>query len=79
MSDPRYDPNFPRYDMPRDYNPHVQWGALAVLLLLIGGIIIASMYSADDTQVASNRPAVTETTGSGSVSPIPTSPPAPSR
>jgi hypothetical protein len=78
MSDPRYDPNFPRHDMPGDYNPRVQWAAIGVLLLLIGGIIAASMYSGGETQVASNRPAI-ETTGSGSVSPIPTSPPAPSR
>jgi hypothetical protein len=63
MSDPRYDPNFPRHDMAGDYNPRVQWAALAVLLLLTGGIIIASMYATNDTQVASNRPAV-ETTGS---------------
>ena len=63
MSDPRYDPNFPRHDMPGDFNPRVQWAAVGVVLLLVGGIIIASMYSTNDTQVASNRPAV-ETTGS---------------
>jgi hypothetical protein len=63
MSDPRYDPNFPRHSMPGDYDPRVQWTAVAVLLLLVGGIIIASMYSGGDTQVATNRPAV-ETTGS---------------
>jgi hypothetical protein len=63
MSDPRYDPNFPRHDMQDDYNPRLQWAGLAVLLLLIGGIIIASMYSTGDTQVASNRPAAVETTG----------------
>jgi hypothetical protein len=48
--------------MPGDYNPRVQWAALAVLLLLVGGIIIASMYSTNDAQVATNAPAV-ETTG----------------
>jgi hypothetical protein len=62
--------------MPRDYNPRVQWAAVAVLLLLVGGIIVASMYSGGDTQVASNRPAAQTT---GSATPIPTPPPAPSR
>ena len=74
MSDPRYDSNFPRDSMPADYNPRVQWAAVAVLLLLVGGIIVASIYSGSDTQVASNRPAA-ETTGSAT--PIPTAPPAP--
>jgi hypothetical protein len=65
MSDPRYDPNFPRYSMPGDYDSRVQWAAVAVLLLLVGGIILASMYSGGDHQVASNTPAAqTETTGS---------------
>jgi hypothetical protein len=70
MSDPRYDPNFPRTSMSDDYNPRVQWAAVAVLLLLIGGIIIASMYSGGDTQVATNRPAV-ETTGAGGPTQLP--------
>jgi hypothetical protein len=65
MSDPRYDPNFPRHDTSDDFDPRIQWGAVAVLLLLIGGIIVASMYSGGDTQVASNPPAAqSETTGS---------------
>jgi hypothetical protein len=72
MSDPRYDPNFPRHDMPGDFDPRIQWGAVGALLLLVGGIIIASMYSAGDTQVASNPPAAqTETTGSATPMPRP--------
>lgn len=63
MSDPRFDPNFPHQTTSDDFDPRIQWGAVVVLLLLVGGIIVASMYSGGDTQVASNRPAV-ETTGS---------------
>ena len=67
MSDLR-DPNFPRDMTQTDYDQRVQWAAVAVILLLVGGIIAASMYSDDGTQVASNRPAV-ETTGSGAAMP----------
>ena len=67
MSDLR-DPNFPRDMTQTDYDQRVQWAAVAVILLLVGGIIAASMYSDDGTQVASNRPAV-ETTGSGATMP----------
>ena len=63
MSDLR-DPNFPRDMTTTEYDQRVQWAAVAVILLLVGGIIAASMYADDGTQVASNRPAV-ETTGSG--------------
>jgi hypothetical protein len=59
--------------MRSDYDPRVQWAAVAVILLLVGGIIAASMYSGNETQIASNRSAV-ETTGSAS--PIPVAPPA---
>ena len=64
MSDLR-DPNFPRDMMRTEYDQRVQWAAVAVILLLVGGIIAASMYADDGTQMASNRPAV-ETTGSAS-------------
>src|SRR5690242_9079741 len=36
MSDFRTDPNFPRYDM-NDNDSRVQWAAVAVILLLVGG------------------------------------------
>jgi hypothetical protein len=61
MSDFRNDPNFPRDDM--QYDSRVQWAAVAVILLLLGGLIAASTWSGSDTtRTASNGPAV-ETTG----------------
>ena len=63
MSDFRNDPNFVHHDM-RDYDSRVQWAAVAVILLLVGGLIVAAAYTGGDTQTAMNGPTV-ETTGSG--------------
>ena len=63
MSDFRNDPNFVRHEM-SDYDSRVQWAAVAVILLLVGGMILAAAYTGDDTQTAMNSPTV-ETTGSG--------------
>jgi hypothetical protein len=60
MSDFRSDPNFPRGDM-QQYDSRVQWAAVAVILLLLGGLILASSWTGD-TQTASTGTAV-ETTG----------------
>src|SRR5882757_6138569 len=65
MSDLHHDPNVPRHgfeDM-QPYDQRVQWTAVAVLLLLCGGILVAALFSGGDTQTAMNTPAV-ETTGS---------------
>ena len=65
MSDFRNDPNFVRHEM-HDYDSRVQWAAVAVILLLVGGMILAAAYTGGDTQTAMNSPAsVSETTGSG--------------
>jgi hypothetical protein len=64
MSDFRHDPNM-RYgfeDM-QPYERRVQWAAVAVLLLLCGGILVAAALSSGDTQTALNTPTA-ETTGS---------------
>ena len=63
MSDFRTDPNFPRSDDMQQYDSRVQWAAVAVILLLLGGLIVAAAWTGGDTQSASN-PAI-ETTGSG--------------
>ena len=63
MSDFRNDPNFVRSEM-HDYDSRVQWAAVAVILLLVGGMIFAAAWSGGEQQTAMNRPAV-ETTGSG--------------
>ena len=63
MSDFRNDPNFVRHEM-SDYDNRVQWAAVAVILLLVGGMILAAAYTGGGTQTAMNSPAV-ETTGSG--------------
>jgi hypothetical protein len=63
MSDFRNDPNFVRHEM-NDYDSRVQWAAVAVILLLIGGLIAAAAWTGGDTQTAMNSPAA-ETTGSG--------------
>jgi len=44
MSDFRNDPNFVRNEM-HDYDTRVQWAAVAVILLLVGGMIIAAAYT----------------------------------
>lgn len=63
MSDFRSDPNFPRTEM-REYDSRVQWAAVAVILLLVGGLIIAAAWNGGETQTAANGTAI-ETTGSG--------------
>ena len=63
MSDFRNDPNFVRHEMQENDN-RVQWAAVAVILLLLGGLIVAASWSGDSTQTAANPPAA-ETTGSG--------------
>ena len=63
MSDFRNDPNFVRQEM-QDYDSRVQWAAVAVILLLVGGMIFAAAYTGGETQMANNGAAV-ETTGSG--------------
>jgi hypothetical protein len=63
--DPRLDPNLHHgmEDMSQ-YDKRVQWAAVAVLLLLCGGIFVAAMYSGgSDTQTAVNIPSTT--TGQG--------------
>ena len=63
MSDFQNDPNFVRDEM-HEYDNRVQWAAVAVILLLVGGLIVAAAYTGNDSQTAMNGPAV-ETTGSG--------------
>ena len=63
MSDFRNDPNSMRHEM-NDYDSRVQWAAVAVILLLVGGLVVAAALTSVDTQTASTSPAI-ETTGSG--------------
>ncbi len=59
------------------YDKRVQWAAVAVLLLLCGGIFVAAMYSeGSDTQTAMKVPSA-QTTGSGTPGPGPS--PSPTR
>lgn len=74
MSDFRIDPNFSRSEM-HEYDTRVQWAAVAVILLLVGGLIIAAAWTGGETQTA-NGPAI-ETTGSapsGSTATMPVPP-----
>lgn len=75
MSDFRTDLNFSRGDMGK-YDTRVQWAAVAVILLLVGGLIVAAAWTGGDTQTASNGPAI-ETAGSapsGSTATMPVPP-----
>lgn len=77
MSDPRFDPH-PRYGKEEmsQYDRRAQWAAVAVLLLLCGGIFVAAMYSGgSETQTAVNIPSAQTATGQGS----PATGPAPRR
>jgi hypothetical protein len=56
MRDMQHDPNFP-HDPLREYDSRVQWAAVAVLLLLCGGLIFAASMSSNETQTAMNAPA----------------------
>ena len=62
----------------RDYDSRVQWVAVAVILLLVGGMIPAAAYTGGETPTAMNSPAV-ETTGSGGSMGSPATIPAPPR
>ena len=55
MSDFRNDPNFARHEM-HDYDSRVQWAAVAVILLLVGGLIVAAAFTTGDSQTAMNTP-----------------------
>jgi hypothetical protein len=75
MSDFRSDPNFSRNDM-TEYDTRVQWAAVAVILLLVGGLIVAAAWTGGETQMASNAPSI-ETAGaapSGSTATMPAPP-----
>jgi hypothetical protein len=63
MSNFRNDPNFVRHEM-QDYDSRVQWAAVAVILLLVGGMILAAAYTGGETPTAM-KASVSETTGSG--------------
>jgi hypothetical protein len=66
--DPRFDPNLRQgTEEMSQYDKRVQWAAVAVLLLLCGGIFVAAMYSGgSDTQTAVNIPPAQTTTGQSS-------------
>jgi hypothetical protein len=65
MSDFRNDPNFVHRDI-QETDSRIQWAAVAVILLLVGGLIAAAAWTGGDTQTAMNSPApAAETTGSG--------------
>ena len=54
------------------YDKRVQWAAVAVLLLLCGGIFVAAMYSdGTHSQTAMNIPSA-QTTGQATPASIPT-------
>ncbi len=54
MSDFRSDPNFVHHEM-NESDSRVQWAAVAVILLLVGGMIFAAAYSGgSDSQTAMN-------------------------
>jgi hypothetical protein len=75
MSDFRNDPNFVRHEV-NDYDNRIQWAAVAVILLLVGGLIVAASFTGGERQTAMNGAAV-ETTGSGgSMGSTATNPPA---
>jgi len=59
-----------------EYDSRVQWAAVAVILLLVGGLIVAAAWTGGESQMASNGPAI-ETTGSapsGSTATMPAPP-----
>ena len=50
MSDFRADPNFPHREM-SETETRVQWAAVAVILLLVGGLIAMSAWTSGPTQM----------------------------
>ena len=59
------------------YDKRVQWAAVAVLLLLCGGIFVAAMYSeGNDTQTAMQIQSA-QTTGQATSAPTPAPSPTP--
>ena len=54
----------------QDYDGRVQWAAVAVILLLVGGMIFAAAYAGGETQMA-NIGATVETGGSTATMPAP--------
>ena len=73
MSDLHRDPNSPYAPMRYEYEARSLWAALALLALLVGGIVIASVYSTGDMKTAQGERPRSETTGSAT--PIPPMPP----
>ena len=69
MSDFRNDPNFAQHEL-SDFDNRIQWAAVAVILLLIGGLILGAAYTDGDTQTATNGPAATTTGSGGSTGPM---------
>ena len=53
MSDFRNDPNFVHQEI-QEADSRVQWAAVAVILLLVGGLIVAAAWTGGDTQTAMN-------------------------
>jgi hypothetical protein len=65
MSDFRNDPNFAHQEV-QETDSRIQWAAVAVILLLVGGLIVTAAWTGRDTETAMNSPAPTATTtGSG--------------
>ena len=75
MSDFRNDPNFVRHEV-NDYDNRIQWAAVAVILLLVGGLIVAASFTGGGTQTVMNGPAVDTTGSGGSMGSTATNPPA---
>jgi hypothetical protein len=49
-----------------EYDSRIQWAAVPVILLLIGGLVVGAAYTGGDTQTVMNSPGpASETTGSG--------------
>jgi len=65
MSDFRNDPNFARREIEmNDYDARIQWASVAVILLLVGGLIVAATWTGGENQTAMSGPPAVETTGS---------------
>ena len=76
----RYDPNLRHGNVEEmgQYDKRVQWAAVAVLLLLCGGIFVAAMYSeGNETQTAMNIPSAQTDRPSVRSAPMPAPSPTP--